>query len=89
KALELILAGRILPAEKAYHAGLIDKITSQDDLFQEAINLADKVRADALARKTGGWKSWLLEGNPLGRSLLFKKSAEMLAKQTKGHYPAP
>ncbi len=89
KALELILSGRVLSADKAYRAGLIDKIIDQDDLYQQALTFTKNLRKGDRAKKPGGWQSWLLEGNPIGRALLFNKSAEMLAKKTKGHYPAP
>jgi 3-hydroxyacyl-CoA dehydrogenase/enoyl-CoA hydratase/3-hydroxybutyryl-CoA epimerase len=89
KALELILAGRILPAEKALQAGLLDKVTDQTNLCEQAINFARTYKTGVTRNQPGGWKRWLLECNPLGRSLLFNKSSEMLARQTKGHYPAP
>jgi len=33
--------------------------------------------------------SKLLEDNPLGRQVLFKKATETVMKQSGGHYPAP
>src|ERR1019366_1646429 len=33
--------------------------------------------------------SFLLDGNPLGRLLVYRKAKEQVLKKTGGHYPAP
>ena len=45
KAKELILTGRIIGAEEAYDIGLISKITDNDKLIEESIDLANKIAA--------------------------------------------
>lgn len=40
RALELILTGRIIDANEAYHIGLVSKVVPQDKLMEEAMNLA-------------------------------------------------
>jgi 3-hydroxyacyl-CoA dehydrogenase/enoyl-CoA hydratase/3-hydroxybutyryl-CoA epimerase len=89
KSLDLILSGRILDADHAYRIGLLDKVTATDDLFGQALAFArDHARKKGRMRPRG-WRAWLLEGNPLGRAMLFNKARKMLAKRTGGHYPAP
>src|SRR4029079_14996540 len=39
--------------------------------------------------KTNGATSLLLEHNPIGRSVVFKKARESVMEKTHGHYPAP
>ncbi|HEU5321198.1 MAG TPA: 3-hydroxyacyl-CoA dehydrogenase NAD-binding domain-containing protein, partial [Methylomirabilota bacterium] len=37
----------------------------------------------------GGLGAWLLEGNPLGRLMVFRVARRRTLELTKGHYPAP
>ena len=89
KSLEMILTGRTLNAEKSCRLGLLDKISDKNDLREQALTFAKGYPHAPPRTRQIGWRRWLLEGNPLGRALLFKKSREMLAKRTAGHYPAP
>src|SRR3989475_2443772 len=40
-------------------------------------------------RRPGGFVTFLLDGNPLGRRLVFRTARKQVLKQTKGNYPAP
>src|SRR5207244_2419266 len=40
-------------------------------------------------KRSGGFAGWLLDGNPLGRRLVFRAARKQVLKQTKGNYPAP
>src|SRR5207249_3508414 len=40
-------------------------------------------------KRPGGFVGWLLDGNPLGRRLVFRGARKQVLKQTKGNYPAP
>ena len=92
-ALDLGLTGRNVRAAKAKKLGLVDELVARPILRQAAIELAlslasgkrakakKKLDAKALQRAA-------LEGNPLGRRVLFSKAREAARKKTGGHYPA-
>src|SRR2546427_4730709 len=40
-------------------------------------------------KRPGGFAAWLLDGNPLGRRLVFRGARKQVLQQTKGNYPAP
>src|SRR5438309_4349645 len=90
-ALDIILAGKVEPAQKAFRVGIVD------ELVHPAI-LRD-VTLDAARRLAGGWRprrkrrggvvAWLLDGNPLGRHLVFRAARKQVLRQARGHYPAP
>jgi 3-hydroxyacyl-CoA dehydrogenase/enoyl-CoA hydratase/3-hydroxybutyryl-CoA epimerase len=89
-ALDLILAGKTLPARPALSRGIVDELVHPAILFRVA---------DLAARRlAGGWRPararWdvrklLLEANPLGRRLLFRMARTRVLRTTGGHYPAP
>src|SRR5260370_37992577 len=37
----------------------------------------------------GGFMGFLLDGNPLGRSLVFRRAHKQVLERTAGNYPAP
>jgi 3-hydroxyacyl-CoA dehydrogenase/enoyl-CoA hydratase/3-hydroxybutyryl-CoA epimerase len=94
-ALDLILTGRQLRPRRAKKLGLVDEVVAPSIVL-------DVARARALAALAGGGPSKaapksakehlmaaVLEGNPLGRALLFKKAKEKLLEKSRGNYPAP
>ncbi len=89
-ALDIILAGKIVHPKKALKIGLLDA------LFPDA-SFGHLVREFALSKmgKTGprkrssNLKTKLLEGNPLGRRIVFNQARKQTLKATRGHYPAP
>jgi len=95
KALELILTGRKVRAEKAFRIGLVDRIAPADGLLDAALVLAREAVLDkrhllaARKRKTKGLRRWMLEKNPVGRTLLFRKADKSARARSGGHYPAP
>ena len=88
KALEWMLTGKQVRAKQAKKAGLVDDAVPQSILLEVAIKLArqgkPKPRKPKLDRI-----SQLLESNPFGRNIIFKKAQENVDKKTGGHYPAP
>jgi len=89
-ALDIILAGKTLPAKPALSRGMVD------ELVHPAI-LA-RVAEDAARRLAGGWRparggvdarKLVLERNPVGRRLLFQMARKRVLRTTGGHYPAP
>jgi 3-hydroxyacyl-CoA dehydrogenase/enoyl-CoA hydratase/3-hydroxybutyryl-CoA epimerase len=89
-ALDIILAGKTLPAKAAYRLGIVD------ELVHPAI--LERVTVDAARRLADGWrpargrrglKRLVLERNPLGLKLLFSMARKQVLAKSGGHYPAP
>lgn len=89
-ALDIILAGKTVPASRAFRLGMVDELVHPSTL--ETVAMA------AARRLAGGWKrpsrrgglgDWILEGNPLGRALVFAAAGRQVRAKSGGHYPAP
>jgi 3-hydroxyacyl-CoA dehydrogenase/enoyl-CoA hydratase/3-hydroxybutyryl-CoA epimerase len=93
RALDMILTGRNVRAKRAYQMGLADEIVHPAILLEVAIDrarkLADKTLGARRTPKDRGAAGTLLENNPLGRSVVFRKAREGVMSKTHGHYPAP
>ncbi|WP_022940448.1 3-hydroxyacyl-CoA dehydrogenase NAD-binding domain-containing protein [Psychromonas hadalis] len=94
-ALQLILTAKLIPAKQALRLKLIDAIYNHS-LARDAIDtfigklLNDvKFSKQIKAKRNKSFSQKLLEDNPLGRSLIFKKATQNLLQKTEGHYPAP
>lgn len=87
-SLKMILTGKPVDGLKAFKMGLADAYVPQSFAEERAYEMAQKVTKKRPNRKVGKLE-WLLEGNPIGRALIFKKARENVLKVTKGHYPAP
>ena len=88
KALDMMLTGKQLRAKQALKAGLVSDVVPNSVLIQTAEKLALSGKVKPKARKLSVMDK-LLEGNGLGRSILFSKATKMVLNQTKGNYPAP
>ncbi len=92
-ALDIILAGKAVNADKAIKIGLVDKKTHVAQLEEKAIEYAQEIiRAGGKkARKhycARGLPNKFLESFA-GRPVVFSMAAKTVMAQTKGHYPAP
>jgi len=91
-ALDLILTSRQLDARRAKKIGLVDEAVPAP-IFQEfARRFATAKLGTAKPRgrrRPMDLAAVALEGNPVGRRLLFSKAREGVVEQTGGHYPAP
>jgi len=90
QALKLILTGKPVDGKKAYKIGLADFILPEaflEEKLPEAIEKCIAGKGHRGAKK--GAMTWLLEGNPLGRSLVFSQAKKGVLKKTKGQYPSP
>lgn len=90
-ALDMILTGKTVRAKKALQLGLVDEVVHPSILrrvaVQRAGELADGTRTrEAKARGAG---EMLLDENPIGRAIVFRKAKEGVLAKTKGLYPAP
>jgi 3-hydroxyacyl-CoA dehydrogenase / enoyl-CoA hydratase / 3-hydroxybutyryl-CoA epimerase len=91
-ALDMILAGRNVRARKALKLGLLDELVHPAMLRGLAIQRAAELGAGTLrrpSRRKGGATGMLLEDNPIGRAVVFRKARASVIEKTHGHYPAP
>jgi 3-hydroxyacyl-CoA dehydrogenase/enoyl-CoA hydratase/3-hydroxybutyryl-CoA epimerase len=94
RSLEMILTGRPVNARKAKRMGLIDAAVPRNDLRRQARIWIDKLRQGdrfqkQRRRRAPGFLGWLLEGNPLGRMVVFRAARKTVLSRSGGHYPAP
>jgi 3-hydroxyacyl-CoA dehydrogenase/enoyl-CoA hydratase/3-hydroxybutyryl-CoA epimerase len=91
-ALDLILTGKQLDARRAKKIGLVDEAVPAlifggfARKFAAGKLKSGKPRA---RRRPMDLATLALEGNPIGRRLIFSRAREGVVKQTGGHYPAP
>lgn len=89
KALDMMLTGKNIYAHRAKKMGLIDELTEASKLHHAATILAKKLIKKPMQRKSKlSLVEKLLEGNPIGRSVLFSQARKMALKQSQGNYPA-
>ncbi|MFQ5790208.1 MAG: 3-hydroxyacyl-CoA dehydrogenase NAD-binding domain-containing protein, partial [Acidobacteriota bacterium] len=94
RGLELILTGRSVDASKARRYGLVDEAVPHQEVRRHAAALVRKLGREGRSRagkrrRPPGLANWLLEGNPLGRALVFRQARKTVLSRTKGRYPAP
>lgn len=91
-ALDMMLTGRNIRARKAWQMGLVHEMVHPAILRsvaeQRVRELAAGLPLPLRPRKTSPMQH-LLEDNPLGRALVYRKARESVLKKTGGHYPAP
>jgi 3-hydroxyacyl-CoA dehydrogenase/enoyl-CoA hydratase/3-hydroxybutyryl-CoA epimerase len=91
-ALDMILTGKNIRAKKALQMGLVDEVVHPAILVDLAVRRANELANGTLkpmrsaAKGLGGFA---LDGNPLGRALVYKKAREGVIEKTQGNYPAP
>jgi 3-hydroxyacyl-CoA dehydrogenase/enoyl-CoA hydratase/3-hydroxybutyryl-CoA epimerase len=90
-ALDMILAGRSERAAKAFRLGIVDELVPPAILRDVTIAAARRLAGGwrPRRRRSGGVVGWLLDGNPLGRRLVFRTARRAVLARTRGHYPAP
>ena len=89
-ALDIILAGKAVNPRKAFKIGLADALLPDAGFLHHVRDFATRL-ADGKAphRRRSDLKSKVLEGNPLGRSVVFSQARKQVLAKTNGHYPAP
>ncbi len=88
KSLDMMLTGKQLRAKQALKAGLVDDVVPNSILIATAENLAIAGKANIKPRKTSLLDKFL-EGNSIGRSIVFSQASKTVMAKTKGNYPAP
>ena len=91
-ALDMILAGKTERAAKAFKLGMVDELVPPailgDITLAAAKRMADGWRPRRRSRGPG-LMGWLLDGNPLGKRLVFRGARKQVQAKTGTHYPAP
>jgi 3-hydroxyacyl-CoA dehydrogenase/enoyl-CoA hydratase/3-hydroxybutyryl-CoA epimerase len=92
-ALDMMLTGKNIRARKALQLGLINELVHPAILRAIAIKRARELYEGRpmpiSSRKGKGVGALLLEENPVGRSVIFRKARESVLEKTRGNYPAP
>jgi 3-hydroxyacyl-CoA dehydrogenase / enoyl-CoA hydratase / 3-hydroxybutyryl-CoA epimerase len=90
-ALDMILAGRNVRAPRALKMGLVDEVVHPAVLIDVALDRAEGLADGRIkqVKRHNGAGDLLLAGNPIGRSVVFKKARESVLEKTHGQYPAP
>ncbi len=89
-ALDMILTGKNIRAKKALQSGLVEEMVHPAILRQTAVQRARELGEGRVTvpPRTRGIVAKLLEGNPLGRAIVFRQARTMTAAKTRGNYPA-
>lgn len=87
KALDIILAGKTLRAKQALRYGLVSEVVPHEKLLFRAERML--IADEAPPRPKMKFMDMLMTSNPIGRSIVKKKAAQGIQKETKGFYPAP
>ncbi len=90
-ALDMILAGKTERAAKAFRLGIVDELVPPPILRDITVGAARRMAGGwrPRRRRSGGVLGWLLDGNPLGRRLVFRAARRQVLATTRGNYPAP
>jgi len=89
-ALDIILAGKTVPAQKAQKLGMVDGLAPRDRLIDTAAQwlLCDHHPVPKGSRRPTAGKLHLLNSAPVA-ALAYRRASKELLKRTRGHYPAP
>lgn len=90
KSLNYMLTGKNIYARQAYKMGLVDELVHKDALEEAAIKAVHKIVSGKFDRedKRSSMEK-MIEGNALGRKIVFSQALKQTLAQTKGNYPAP
>ena len=87
-ALDMILTGKHVRADKALKSGLVDEVVHPAILRATAVRVARRLVARGVPlRRAGG--NWLPDRTAPGQALVLWQARRMTLKRTGGHYPAP
>jgi len=95
-ALDLLLTGKQIDAQRALGMGLVDEVVPPSILLETAVRVAlarsaRPPRTPSLRRffHVAALTEFALAENPIGRKLLFDRANKALFAKTHGNYPAP
>jgi 3-hydroxyacyl-CoA dehydrogenase/enoyl-CoA hydratase/3-hydroxybutyryl-CoA epimerase len=95
-ALDMMMTGKHVRPQKARRMGLVDEVVPTSVLMDVAVKqvhrLQGRHRQQSAPKRRSAVEAathWVLEKNPLGRSVVFKQAEKQMLAQTRGNYPAP
>jgi 3-hydroxyacyl-CoA dehydrogenase/enoyl-CoA hydratase/3-hydroxybutyryl-CoA epimerase len=89
-ALPYMLTGKNIYVRQARRMGLIDEVTHKDAIEKAAIKGIQKIKSGNFNRSDKRpFFHKILEGNSLGRKIIFSQAQKKALSQTRGNYPAP
>ena len=89
RALDMMLTGRTIYPYQARKMGLVDDLVDHHKLHHAAVTMARRLAAgERTPRRRRPLTQWLLEGNPVGRALLFRVAKKRALRESQGNYPA-
>jgi 3-hydroxyacyl-CoA dehydrogenase/enoyl-CoA hydratase/3-hydroxybutyryl-CoA epimerase len=88
-ALDIILAGKTVPAARAYRAGIVDELVHPAVLERAANEAARRLADGWRPRRRGRGVAGLLARMGPGRAFVLRMARRQVLRQTRGHYPAP
>ncbi|SFI78281.1 3-hydroxyacyl-CoA dehydrogenase NAD-binding domain-containing protein [Planctomicrobium piriforme] len=87
-ALPMMLEGKTLTAKEALNVGLVDGLISSSQAEEEIeAFVQQRLHGGGSQTPSRGWISWLIDSNPLGRSLAINQARKATAKLSR-QYPA-
>jgi 3-hydroxyacyl-CoA dehydrogenase/enoyl-CoA hydratase/3-hydroxybutyryl-CoA epimerase len=88
-ALDLILTGKTVSGRRALKLGLVDALLP-DARFLDLVRdfASERIGKKGEPQRKTDLREKLLEGNPLGRRIVFDQARKKTLEQTRGHYPA-
>lgn len=89
EALDIILAGKTIHPKKAYKLGVGDALMPDRGFLRHVRDFAMDKRWKKRDKDGFDLKKLLLQGNALGRKVVFDKARSNVLERTGGHYPAP
>jgi 3-hydroxyacyl-CoA dehydrogenase/enoyl-CoA hydratase/3-hydroxybutyryl-CoA epimerase len=100
-ALDMILTGKTVSGRQALKLGLVDALLPDPRFLDLVRDFArERLASDNAGgrpappppsrsrKRPGGLRGALLEGNPIGRHIVFDQARKQTLEQTRGHYPA-
>ncbi len=92
-AFDIILAGKLVPAQKAYKMGLVDQVVHPSILLEQAMKMAQELIKDGSKKRR---KTFQPQGpvpkvleSFIGRPIVYSQARKGVMSMTHGHYPAP
>ncbi len=90
KALDMMLTGKNIYAHQALKMGLVDKLVAPPKLLEAAKKQARSILEGTFNRKSKlSFTESLLQGNPIGRNIIFNQATKLTLRATRSNYPAP
>jgi len=86
-ALDMILTGKNIRADKALRMGLVDEVVHPAILREVAVRAARRLAAEGRPRREPRG-SWLLDRSGPGRAFVLSQARKLTLKKSGGHYPA-